>query len=140
MSNIISKSTTHHPAEAWPMFGNVMPTAHAEEQVVKRELNRFTIIIGANLARPFLPASGEARKFWHGGMVIVLALKNGATRVLTAYESEVPDVVKTGLHIVRKMLTQAPVQYKFSGYEVIAKSVYDEPVADLVWEVVYHGK
>ncbi len=124
----------------WSTPQGVVPTYHALERVRERDISPHTVIIGANLARPYLDLD-EPRKFWHDGVSIVAVRnKKGDPQVVTAMQQLMPETVREGLALVSKMLTPVPLKYRFKGFNVVAKTVHGEPVAVLIWKGgVYDG-
>jgi len=118
---------------------SVMGTLHAANRILERDVPIETTTVGANLARHIL--NKEPRRVWHNGVEIVAVLTSkGFPQILTAWNEEMPAEVALGLETVSSMLTEVPLQFRYMGYNILAKKSNGTPTAVLVWKGDRHGK
>ncbi|WP_224962754.1 hypothetical protein [Geomonas subterranea] len=120
-------------------MGSVMGTLHGANRMLERNVPVDVTVIGVYLAKDVL-LSKEPRRFWHNGVEIVAAInKDGHPQILTAWNGELPKVVNAGLKTIDPMLTEKPMQFRYAGYNILAKKNNDTPTAMLVWKGDRHG-
>lgn len=118
---------------------SIMGTLHGANRLLERNVPIDVTIIGVNMARHIL--NKEPRRFWHNGVEIVAVLTSkGFPQILTAWNEEMPADVLNGLKTVDAMLTEAPLQFRYAGYNILAKKSNGNPTAMLVWRGDRHGK
>jgi len=121
------------------MGSAVMGTLHGANRLLERDVPLEATIIGANLARHLL--SEVPRKIWHAGVEIVAVLSSkGHPQILTAWNEELPDDVHLGLETVAPLLSEKPFQFRYKGYNVLAKKNNETLTAILVWKGERHGR
>ena len=117
---------------------SIMGTLHAANRILERNVPIETTTVGANLARHLL--SAEPKRVWHNGVEIVAVLTDeGHPKILTAWNEDMPAEVAVGLNAVSSMLTDAPLQFRYMGYNILAKKSNGTPTAVLVWKGARHG-
>lgn len=121
------------------MVSNVIGTLHGANRMLERNIPIDVTVIGVNMARHLL--NKEPRRFWHNGVEIVAVVnKTGHPQILTAWNEEMPAIVNNGLKTIDSMLTETPLQFRYAGYNVLAKKTNGNPTALLVWKGDRHGK
>jgi len=120
-------------------MGSVMGTRHGANRMLERNIPIDVTMVGVYLAKDVL-LNKEPRRFWHNGVEIVANInKAGNPQILTAWTGEMPEVITDGLKTVDPMLSEAPFQFRYAGYNVLAKKTNGNPTAILVWKGDRHG-
>lgn len=119
---------------------DIMGTLHGVNRMLERNVPIEVTVVGVHLAKPVL-LQDEPRRFWHNGVEIVAVVnKSGHPQILTAWNEEMPEVVHHGLKTIDAMLTETPLQFRYAGYNILAKKANGTPTAMLVWKGDRHGK
>lgn len=115
-------------------MGSVMGTRHGANRMLERNIPLDITMIGVYLAKDVL-LTKEPRRFWHNGVEIVANINNaGNPQILTAWNGEMPEVISSGLKSIDPMLTEALLQFRYAGYNILAKKNNGTPTAVLVWK------
>jgi hypothetical protein len=118
---------------------NIMGTLHGANRMLERNVPIDVTVIGVHLAKSIL--NKEPRRFWHNGVEIVAAVnQSGHPQILTAWNEEMPEAVHNGLRTIDAMLTETPIQFRYAGYNILAKKSNGNPTAMLVWKGDRHGR
>jgi len=93
-------------------------------------------IIGVHIARDAKGIlSSIPRKIWHAGVDIVAKVTDGGyPKIISTWNSPLPEVVETGLKAAAPMLTEEPMRFRVKGFNVLAQMKNNEPHAVLVWK------
>lgn len=120
-------------------MGSVMGTLHGANRMLERNVPLDVTMVGVYLAKDVLLAK-EPRRFWHNGVEIVAVVNNsGHPQILTAWNEEMPEIINDGLKTINPMLTEAPLQFRYAGYNILAKKSNGNPTAMLVWKGDRHA-
>lgn len=122
-------------------MGNVMGTRHGANRMLERNIPLDVTMIGVYLAKDVI-LSEEPRRFWHNGVEIVANInKAGHPQLLTAWNGELPEIVTAGLKTIGPMLHEGnQLQFRYAGYNILAKKTNGNPTAMLVWKGDRHAK